>query len=308
MLESSSEPTHKGVVALAIILVLGAVAGGYTVAHEHSNAQNLAAQNRDLAAENQQSATALDATRQQVSDLAAKVNTLAARNEAPAATSSGTAAGSRSSTARRIPRDDPRFKKLQSQLDAQGQAIDQARTDLASTQGDLSNARTELTGSIAHTHDELITLEKRGQRSYTEFDLPKSKQFQREGPIQIRVRKADNKHQFADLDLLVDDRNLTQKHVNLYQPVMYSTPDTPQPVEVVINSVTKDHIHGYVSASKYRQSELASMASASADDSSGQGSNSAAQGSDQNQNANQTPASGNSNSQPSQRQKLPSPM
>ena len=37
-----------------------------------------------------------------------------------------------------------------------------------------------------------------------------------------------------------------------------------QPVELVINSITKDHIHGYVSAPKYRQSELASMQSANA--------------------------------------------
>ena len=34
-------------------------------------------------------------------------------------------------------------------------------------------------------------------------------------------------------------------------------------VEIVINDIGKDHIHGYVSAPKYRQSELASMANAS---------------------------------------------
>ena len=299
-------PTPSNTRTAAVVIVVIALAcigilGGYAIAHEHNTAQNLAQQNQNLAAENQQTQSALDATRQQVSDLSAKVNTLAASQAQPAPSSASAAAGSRTPAARRIPRDDPRFKKLQSQLDAQGQAIDQTRTDLASTQGDLSDARTELTGSIAHTHDELVTLEKKGERSYTEFDIQKSKQFQREGPIEIRVRKADNKHQFADLDLLVDDRNLTQKHVNLYQPVMYSTPDTPQPVEVVINSVTKDHIHGYVAASKYKQSELASMATASADNNASQNSNS-----DQNQNANQAPAA-NSGNQPSQRQKLPSP-
>lgn len=49
----------------------------------------------------------------------------------------------------------------------------------------------------------------------------------------------------------MDDRNLSQKHVNLYQPVMFNTPDSPQPVEVVINDIGKDHIHGYASAPKY---------------------------------------------------------
>ena len=79
------------------------------------------------------------------------------------------------------------------------------------------------------------------------------------GPFGVRLRKANIKHQYADLELMVDDRSLSQKHVNLYQPVMFYMPDSRQPVELVINSITKDHIHGYVSAPKYRQSELASM-------------------------------------------------
>jgi hypothetical protein len=116
-----------------------------------------------------------------------------------------------------------------------------------------------------------------------------SKQFQHEGSIKTRLKKADNRHQFADLELLVDDRNLSQKHVNLCQPVMYSTPDSPQPLEIVINSISKDHIHGYVSAPKYRQSELASM------------SNSA------NNTAGQTSDATTSGERPAPRQKLPKP-
>jgi hypothetical protein len=59
---------------------------------------------------------------------------------------------------------------------------------------------------------------------------------------------------------------------------------------VVINDISKDHIHGYASASKYSQSELTSMSNAG---------------------ANATPSSiqgaTNSNEQPSLRRKLPSP-
>jgi hypothetical protein len=256
MLESSSLSSagaSKRVAVVAAIAALGGSLGFYGL-HEHRVAQTAAANNAQATAQ-------LNATKQQVNDLTSKVNTLVARTEAqqaPATPQAQGAGGSKSATARR-PKDDPRFKKLQSQIDAQNQAIEQTRTDLASTQGDLGNTRTELTGSIAHTHDELVMLEKKGERSYTEFDIARSKQFSHEGPFSVRLRKADSKHQFADLDLLVDDRNLTQKHVNLYQPVMFSTPDSPQPVEVVINNISKDHIHGYVSASKYRQSELASM-------------------------------------------------
>jgi len=260
MVEPASLPlgtTQKRIAIYAAVAVLGAAVTGYAI-HEHSAAQNLEAQNA-------QTTAALNATQHALSDLTTKVNLLTTRNEQqavlpnPPVRQSGQIATGRRPSAARRQREDPRYKKLQSQLDAQGKAIEQTRKDL---EGDLVNTKTELSGSIAHTHDELVLLRKKGERNYAEFDLSKSKQFKREGPLELRLKKANEKHQYADLELMVDDRNLSQKHVNLYQPVMFYTPDSPQAVEVVINNVSKDHIHGYVSAPKYRQSELASMSSA----------------------------------------------
>lgn len=265
----------------AVVVLASGVVGGYAI-HEHRVAQ-------DLASQNAQTNVALNATRNQVNDLTAKVNAMAARSEPQPAPPVQSATVRRTVLPRRRS-EDLRLKKLQSQLDAQGKAIDETRNDLATTQGDLSNTRTELTGSIAHTHDELVLLQKKGERNYYEFDVSKSKQFQHDGPFGIRLKKANTKHQYADLELMVDDRDLSQKHVNLYQPIMFYTPDSPQAVEVVINSIGKDHIHGYVSAPKYRQSELASMSSAN--------SNTAT---DKNQ------AAENSNTHPAVRQKLAPP-
>jgi uncharacterized coiled-coil protein SlyX len=265
----------------AAVAILGLGLGGYAI-HEHSTAADLAAQNA------QQNAT-INATQHQLSDLATRVNELAAVNaaqasiSAPPAQALAPAVTSKKTASKPRARVDSRYKKLQSQLDAQNKAIEQNRKDL---EGTLANTRTELSGSIAHTHDELVLLEKKGERSFAEFDLAKSKQFKREGPLEIRLKKANNKHQYADLELMVDDRNLSQKHVNLYQPVMFYTPDSPQAVEIVINDVSKDHIHGYVSAPKYRKSELAAMA-APADGA--------------------TPSQGDSVDQPAQRKKLPLP-
>ena len=157
---------------------------------------------------------------------------------------------------------DPRFKKLQSQLDAQGKAIEQTRSDSPAPRATSSTRAPSSPAPSPTPTTNSCCCRRRGERNYTEFDISKSKQFQHEGPFGIRLKKANDKHQYADLDLMVDDRNLSQKHVNLYQPVMFYTPDSPQPVEVVINDISKDHIHGYVAASKYRQSELASMSTA----------------------------------------------
>jgi hypothetical protein len=261
-------PTHPTPLARCAVPVTAAVLAcalglGYAV-HEHHNAQSLAARNQQIAAQ-------LNATHSQLDALVAKVDSLASNTEAkpaesapvaakPSPTASAAGNGARGSAAHRANPNDPRFNKLQSQLDAQGKAIDDARSDLV-------NTRTELSGSIAKTHDELVTLEKKGERSYFEFDLTKSKEFKREGPLSVSLRKANEKRQYADLQLIVEDRTLTQKHVNLYQPAMFYRPDSPQPVEIVINEITKNHIHGYISAPKYKQSELA----AASTDPSGQG-------------------------------------
>lgn len=289
MVEFASLPAAGGsrrIMTIGALAVVGIALGAYAL-HEHSSAEK-------LAVENAQQTAALTATQHQLSDLTSKVNELAQvaaaqaslSNPAPQAAPQPAAPvvkTHRSSAPHRV-REDSRYKKLQAQLDAQGKAIDQNRKDL---EGNLASTRTELTGSIAHTHDELVLLEKKGERSYAEFDLAKSKTFRREGPLELRLKKANNKHQYADLEMMVDDRNLSQKHVNLYQPVMFYTPDSPQPVEIVINQVDKDHIHGYVSASKYRKSELAAMAAPADANAQGQASD--------------------ANSQPPQRQKLPVP-
>lgn len=248
----------------AALALLGGSLGAYGL-YEHNKAQTLESQNA-------QANAALGETRHEMMDLTTKVNTLVARAEAqpaaPAATAdapSHAAKTLRPSAGHSVRREDPRYKKLQSQLDAQGKAIEDTRNAIESTRGDLANTRTELSGSIAHTHDELVLLQKRGERNYTEFDIYKSKEFQHKGPFGVRLKKANVKHQYADLELIVDDRNLSQKHVNLFQPVMFYTPDAPQPVEVVINEVSKDHIHGYISAPKYGKAELASMSNSTTD-------------------------------------------
>ncbi|MGB8028355.1 MAG: hypothetical protein WCF30_01715 [Terracidiphilus sp.] len=264
----ASGSVAKIVAPIAGAVVIGVAGIGYAV-HEHGDAQT-------MARENQQITSQLVATRIQLDTLAAKVDALNQASQAnsganieagPAQSSSADRATNADRAGRRTPARrgmarDSRFDKLQSRVDAQGKAIEQTQNELVSTQGDLVKTRTELSGSIAKTHDELVVLEKKGERSYFEFDLSKTKEFKREGPLSMSLRKANDKHGYADLALIVDDRNLQQKHVNLYQPAMFYEPDSQLPVEVVINDISKDHIHGYVSAPKYRPSELTAMASA----------------------------------------------
>jgi hypothetical protein len=259
---------------VAVFLAAAAIAGGgigYAV-HERHIAQAQAAQNAQMLAQ-------LVAKNSQLEALTAKVNTPApeAEEAAPApalakpspSAHSRQAGSGRSSAIRAANARDPRFDKMQLLLDSQAQRLDAHDQAIEGTRTDLENARTELSGSIAMTHDELVLLEKKGERSYFEFDVTKSKQFNRAGPVNIRLKKANTKRQYADLALVVNDRDLSQKHVNLYQPTMFYQPDTQQPIEIVINDISKNHIHGYVSAPKYRKADLSAI-SASGSPGSGQ--------------------------------------
>lgn len=243
----------RGVLVVLFLTVGGLL--GYAV-HQHYQVARLSAENNAVV-------SALNGTRAQMLALNAKLDSLSTPPQPALENASGKPQpqiGIKDSPIKthkaRVKHNanDPRFRKLQTQLDAQGRAIESNRQDLAS-------ARTELSGGIARTHEEVVALQKKGERSYFEFDLDKSKQFQRTGPFALSLRKANTKHMYADLEIRVEDAQVSQKHVNLFQPVMFYPEDQGRPVELVINSIRKNHIHGYISASKYTTAELAAGSS-----------------------------------------------
>lgn len=250
---STQVPAARFWGAVALLLTLLVVAAGYAF-REHRTVGSLAAQNSDVLA-------SLRNTRSQLVDLTGRLTQLEATASAlaekpPAAHHS---ASKQASSHHRA--EDPRWKQLGDQLASQQKQIDANRDALGET-------RTELQGSIARTHNELVALEKKGERNYVEFDIDKNDQFQRQGAIGIKLRKANIKHQYADLELMVDDFKLSQKHVNLYQPLTFYAGDRQQPVELVINHIGKDRIHGYFSQPKYKLSELEVAANPAAADAS----------------------------------------
>jgi hypothetical protein len=257
---SEETPIHPGFATrsratVAALLVIVVAAAAYAL-HERYVAKELAVQNGTVT-------STLNATRDQMTALATRLDAMSAERlaeklaEKSAVSHPGIYQKPMMAASARHRIDDPRWKKVQGQLDEQAKQIDTTRQD-------LTTARTELQGSIATTHDELVMLEKKGERSYYEFDLDKHGQFQREGPVGVRLRKANTKREYADLEMLVDDFKVSKKHVNIYEPVVSYSADRKLPVELVINSISKNHIHGYVSEPKYKGTELEAMANSSA--------------------------------------------
>jgi chaperonin cofactor prefoldin len=278
-------------IAVVALAVTAGTALGYAY-HQHSLVREL---NTQVSTSNSQ----MTVLQNQVSALNAKLNQLTAAQPAPAAvpaapvepsndtatvaaaeapqTPAPSAAAApptpaktthaKHAAGKKHPPVDTKYTKLQAQLDEQAkelketeQAVEKNRTDL---EGNISSTRDELNGSIAKTHEELVVLEKRGERSYFEFDLSKSKQFQRVGPLTLSLRKADTKHKSFDLAMIVDDNELNKKKVNLYEPIWIHTESAGQPIQIVVNRIDKDLVHGYISAPKYKPSELAAAGGAS---------------------------------------------
>jgi hypothetical protein len=130
------------------------------------------------------------------------------------------------------------------------------KQELISTREDwgrqLVEVKSVLSDGIAKNSSELSQLRKKGERDYFEFDIRKnSKQpFQRVGDIQIAVLKTDAKKGKYNVAVQVDDNRLEKKDRMLNEPLQFLVGRDELRYEIVVNSIEKDRIRGYVSAPK----------------------------------------------------------
>ena len=279
-MESADRPAHdSGRLSWPVYLLMAVLAGSALITSAYLYREKK--QTQELTAANQNLSTTLTQLQSRIQDLTQRVDEFksspvvsvpatsapVARTQ-PAKPRPAKVSKASKTAAPRPPRDDPRFKELQGQLSDQQKQLASTREDLNRTRNDLNGAlnstKDELSGSIAKTHDELVALQRRGERNYYEFELNKSKQFERVGPLRLSLRKADTKHKRFDMNMLVDDNQLQKKGVNLYETIWINTGDRPQPMELVVNQIAKDHIQGYLSEPKYKKSELSQTADTAA--------------------------------------------
>ena len=237
---------------LAAGLVVLVIALGLTVGYIYQQQNNT----KTLASRDSEMSATIGQMQNQIDSLTSKLSQAPAAAPTQPATPSPSGATATASR-RRMAAESKRLKQMQASLDDQQKQLKDTQDQLAQARSDfqsgISSARDDLNGSIARTHDELVALEQRGERNYFEFDITKAKHFQKEGPLMISLRKADAKHKRYDLAMIIDDNQLSKKSVNLYEPVWINGADREQ-LQLVVNKIDKDQIHGYVSAPKYSQS------------------------------------------------------
>jgi len=137
------------------------------------------------------------------------------------------------------------------------------KTDVAATKSDLETTKSQLnrvvgdagvmSGLIATNHGELEELKHRGDRNYYEFTLQKGAKPTLLSTIKLQAKKVDEKRSRYTLVVSADDRNIEKKDRNLDEPVQFYTGKDPVLYELVVNSIEKNRISGYLSTPKNPQ-------------------------------------------------------
>jgi hypothetical protein len=141
-------------------------------------------------------------------------------------------------------------KLAQVQKDADTK-IGAVSSDVQTVRSDLDSARDELASGIARNSNEVAELRKRGERDYFEFDLHKTKSMQLVGgAVLVQLKKTDVKKQRYDVSILSDDHTIEEKGRFVNTPFQFVTGRDRAQYELVVNSVDKDRIRGYISTPK----------------------------------------------------------
>jgi hypothetical protein len=131
--------------------------------------------------------------------------------------------------------------------------VTDTKNDLAVTKGKLEHAIGDLNKHselIATSHDELEMLKHRGDRDYFEFTLKKDKDPTHLSIVSLQLKKTDPKKSKFTLYVLADDKRIEKKDRTINEPLQFYSGRERVLFEVVINTVDKNTVTGYLSTPK----------------------------------------------------------
>jgi hypothetical protein len=124
--------------------------------------------------------------------------------------------------------------------------LDATKAKLESTIGDLGLQ----SGLIAKTRDDLETLKHRGDRNYYEFTLLKGAKPQPVSTVSLQLKKTDAKRGRFTMNVTSDDKTIEKKDRNQNEPIQFYSGRDHMLYELVVWTVDKDKVTGYVSTPK----------------------------------------------------------
>ena len=136
--------------------------------------------------------------------------------------------------------------------------VDGVRTDLSGTQNDLKMARSELGTLIAKNHEDVEQLRRLGERDYIEFTIDAKNKPQKVGSFVVELRGTNPAKKRFNVALVVDDSRIEKKNLPVNEPVFFHQGNDRRPLELVVNTVAKDKVTGYISVPKAAGTQSAS--------------------------------------------------
>jgi chromosome segregation ATPase len=134
------------------------------------------------------------------------------------------------------------------------------KTDVAATKASLEATIAKLqntigdlgvqSGLIANTRSDLEALKHKGDRGYYEFTLLKGAKPQAISTVALQLKKTDPKRGKYTLNVTADDKTIEKKDRNQSEPVQFYTGREHMLYELVVWTVDKNRITGYLSTPK----------------------------------------------------------
>ncbi len=131
--------------------------------------------------------------------------------------------------------------------------LNATKQDLEATKAQLSTAVGNISGQgtlIARNQEEVDALKRLNERNIFQFNLKKSKQPSKVGPIQLKLEKTDAKHYKYTVTVIADDRAVPKNDRTVDEPVQFLVNGATGYYEIVVFNVGKDTIKGYLSTPK----------------------------------------------------------
>jgi uncharacterized protein involved in exopolysaccharide biosynthesis len=134
------------------------------------------------------------------------------------------------------------------------------KTDLGATKASLEATIAKLqtavgdlnvqSGLIANTRADLEALKHKGDRQYYEFTLIKGARPQAYSTVALQLKKTDAKRGKYTLNVTADDKTIEKKDRNPGEPVQFYTGRDHMLYELVVWTVDKKKVTGYLSTPK----------------------------------------------------------
>jgi chromosome segregation ATPase len=135
---------------------------------------------------------------------------------------------------------------VKTDLGATKASLEATIAKLESTRGDLGVQ----SGLIANTRSDLEALKHKGDRQYYEFTLLKGAKPQAFSTVALQLKKTDAKRGKYTLNVTADDRTIEKKDRNSSEPVQFYTGRDHMLYELVVWTVDKNKVTGYLSTPK----------------------------------------------------------